>query len=57
MVLNELTTPAAALHGAVDAIAMSADPSIPPDGGSVSQLARQLHTASASARAALASHR
>ena len=57
MVLNELTTPAAALHGAVDAIAMSADPSIQPDGASVSQLARQLHTASASARAALASQR
>ena len=57
MVLNELTTPAAALHGAVDAIAMSADPSVQPDGASVSQLARQLHTASTSARAALASHR
>ena len=40
MVLNELTTPAAALHGAVDAIAMSADPSIQPDGASVSQLAQ-----------------
>jgi hypothetical protein len=57
MVLNQLTTPTAALHGAVDAVAMSADPSIQPDSASVSQLARQLHTASASARAALASHR
>ncbi len=56
-VLNQLTTPTAALHGAVDAVAMSADPSIQPDSASVSELARQLHTASASARAALASHR
>ena len=52
MVLNQLTTPTAELHGAVDAVAMSADPSIQPDSASVSQLARQLHTASASARAA-----
>ena len=56
-VLNELTSPIAALHGAVDAIAMSADPSIQPDSVSVSQLATQLHTASASVRADLASHR
>ena len=52
--LNGLTTPIAQLHGAVDAIAMSADPSIQPDGVSVAQLATQLHTASASARAYLA---
>jgi hypothetical protein len=56
-VLNQLTTPTAALHGAVDAVAMSADPSIQPDSASVSELARQLHTASASARAALVSQR
>ena len=37
--LNGLTTPIAELHGAVDAIAMSADPSIQHDGGSVVQLA------------------
>ena len=51
MALNGLTTPMAELHGAVDAIAMSADPSIQLDGGSVVQLATQLHTASASVRA------
>jgi hypothetical protein len=57
MALNGLTTPRAALHGAVDAIAMSPDPSTPPDGASVSQLATRLHTASASVRAGLALHR
>ncbi len=54
MSLNRLAAPIAALHGAVDAIAMSADPSIQPAGASVSQLATQLHTASASVRADLA---
>jgi hypothetical protein len=49
--LNGLTTPIAELHGAVDAIAMSADPSIQSDGGSVVRLATQLHTGSASVRA------
>ena len=46
--LSGLTTPIAELHGAIDAIAMSADPSIQTDGASVAQLATQLHTASAS---------
>jgi hypothetical protein len=54
MALNGLTTPLAELHGAVDAIAMSPDPSIQPGGASVSQLATQLHTAAAAARADLA---
>jgi hypothetical protein len=54
--LNRLTTPIAALHGAVDAIAMSADPSAQPVSASVSQLATQLHTTSASVRAELAMH-
>ena len=52
--LNSLTTPMATLHGAVDAIAMSAGPSIEPAPSSVSQLAAQLHTTAASARAGLA---
>jgi hypothetical protein len=51
MALNGLTTPLAELHGAVDAIAMSPDPSRQPAGASVPQLATQLHTASASVRA------
>ena len=55
--LNGLTASLAALHGAVDAIAMSVDPSIQPDGASVSRLATELHTASASARADLAIRR
>jgi hypothetical protein len=55
--LDGLTASLAALHSAVDAIAMSADPSVQPDGASVSQLATQLHTASASARADLAIRR
>jgi hypothetical protein len=53
MALNGLTTPLAELHGAVDANAMSPDPSSQPTGASVSQLAAQLHTASTSARANL----
>lgn len=56
MALNRLTTPIAELHGAIDVIAMSADPSIQPDGASVTRLATQLHTASASVRAELAVH-
>jgi hypothetical protein len=51
MALNELTTPLAELHGAVDAIAMSPGPSSQLQGASVPQLATQLHTASASVRA------
>ena len=52
--LNGLTASLAALHGAVDAIAMSAGPSMQPDVVSVAQIAAQLHTASATARAELA---
>ncbi len=55
--LNSLTTPMAALHGAVDAVAMSAGPSVEPPASSVAQLAAQLHTAAASARAGLAMNR
>ena len=54
--LNALTTPLAELHGAIDASAMSADPSLHSDGTSISRLAAQLHTASAAARADLALH-
>lgn len=56
MALNGLTTSLAELHAAIDAIAMSADPSIQSDGASISRLATQLHTATASARADLAVH-
>ncbi len=54
--LNGLTIPVAELHGAVDAIAMSPDPSFQSPGASVSQLATQLHTAATSVRAGLALH-
>ena len=50
--LNELTASLAALHAAVDAAALSAQP----DAASVSQLATQLHTSAASVRAGLAVH-
>ena len=53
MALSRLTTPMAELHGAVDAVALSAGSSIPPNAASVAQLAAQLHTTSASVRADL----
>jgi len=52
--LNGLTASLAAMHRAVDAIAMSAGSSVEPDVTSVARVATQLHTASATARAALA---
>jgi hypothetical protein len=55
--LDRLTGPTAELHGAVDAVALSAGGTVQPGGASVAQLAAQLHTASASARADLAVHR
>jgi hypothetical protein len=54
--LNRLSTPMATLHGAIDSIAMAADPSASGLADSVAQLATQLHTASASVRAELALH-
>jgi hypothetical protein len=57
MVLSRLTTPMAELHGAIDVIALSADPSTEPAGVPVTQLAAQLHTTAASVRADLALQR
>ena len=56
-VLAGLTTPIAELHGAIDVIAMSVQPSPTQTGPAVSQLAAQLHTVSTSVRAELALHR
>jgi hypothetical protein len=56
-VLTGLSAPIADLHGAVDALALSAGPSSTPAGTAVSSLAAQLHTASTSVRAQLARHR
>ncbi len=56
-VLTGLTAPLAELHGAIDAIALSAEPSPTPAGTGVSQLAAQVHTVSTSVRATLAVHR
>jgi hypothetical protein len=55
-VLGRLTTPIAELHGAIDAVALSAGQPTQPDTGSVAQRVTQLHTASASVRAELAVH-
>jgi len=53
--LNELSVPLAGLHGEIDAFALSASPSAEPDVAPITSLATQLHTASAAARAGLAS--
>jgi hypothetical protein len=56
-VLAGLNAPMAELHGAVDALALSAEPSSTPAGPAVPSLAAQLHTVSTSVRAQLALHR
>ena len=48
--------PISDLHGAVDVVALSVEPSPTQTGPAVSQLAAQLHTVSASVRAELALH-
>lgn len=53
-VLGTLTAPIAALHSAVDAVALSVAQSLQPNISTVAPLVTQLHTASASARAQLA---
>ena len=55
-VLAGLTMPISDLHGAVDVVALSVEPSPAQTSPTVSQLAAQLHTVSASVRAELALH-
>ena len=54
--LAGLTAPIANLHGAIDVVALSVEPSPTQAGPAVSQLAAQLHTVAASVRADLALH-
>jgi hypothetical protein len=55
-VLSGLTMPISDLHGAVDVVALSVEPSPAQTSPTVSQLAAHLHTVSASVRAELALH-